>query len=64
MNDVKKSALAVTNDQGQLVSNISASDLKEVGYDLDLYLRLFDTVQDFLKKKTMNRNVVRSLSFL
>jgi len=57
MNDVKKSALAVTNDQGQLVSNISATDLKEVGYDLDLYLRLFDTVQDFLKKKTLNRNV-------
>jgi CBS-domain-containing membrane protein len=57
MNDVKRSALAVTNEQGVLVSNLSASDLKEVGYDLDLYLRLFDTVQDFLKKKSVNRNV-------
>jgi len=60
MYDTRVSALAVVNENGQLASNLSASDLKEVGFDLDLYVRLFDSVQDFLKKKTLNRNVVRS----
>lgn len=50
MIDVQKSALAVINDKNQLVGNLSASDLKECGYDFDLFSRLFDSVEDFLRK--------------
>lgn len=52
MIDVKKSALAVVSENGQLVGNLSASDLKEIGYDMGLYDKLFDSVGDFLRKKS------------
>jgi CBS-domain-containing membrane protein len=53
ISESRKSALAVLNPGGQIIGNLSASDLKEIGYDMELYDRLFDPIIDFLRKKTM-----------
>jgi len=47
---MKVSSLAVVDD-GKLVGNLSASDLKDIGYDMLLFGKLFLTVEEFLKQK-------------
>jgi len=60
MMDVRKSALAVIDGAGsQLVGNLSASDLKQCGYDLELFARLFDTVGEFLRKGQLEKGLLR-----
>jgi len=49
MHDQHISAVAVVNDAGELVGNVSVSDLKLIGYDGKLMHRLFTTVEEFLK---------------
>lgn len=41
------SGLAVVDDQNKLVGNISATDLKMIGYNGQLFLKLFLTVGEF-----------------
>jgi len=43
------SALAIVDENNKLIGNISASDIKAIGYDMGLYARIFTTVGDFLK---------------
>jgi len=43
------SAVAVVNDDGILVGNISVSDLKLIGYDATLISRLFYPIKEFLR---------------
>ena len=49
MNKEHYSAVAVVNEAGALVGNISASDLKAIGYDAKMFNKLFMTVEEFLK---------------
>jgi len=43
------SALAVIDVDRNLFGNLSASDLKNIGYDMELYPKLFGTVGDFIR---------------
>jgi len=43
------SCLAIVNNNGQLIGNLSASDIKEIGYNMNLYSNLFRTVE-YLKQ--------------
>jgi CBS domain-containing protein len=47
----KVSGLAVVDDNNKLVGNISATDLKSIGYDGKLFLKLFLTVGEFTGNK-------------
>lgn len=49
MHDKRVSGVAVVDDDGKIVGNISASDLKTIGYDGTLIARLFYPVSKFLK---------------
>jgi len=49
IHDKKVSAVAVVDNDGKLVGNVSASDLKVVGYDGALLSRLFYPISQFLK---------------
>lgn len=44
------SAVGVVNAEGRLVGNVSASDLKAIGYDGKLLARLFVPVSEFVKE--------------
>jgi len=44
------SAVGVVDGDGKLVGNVSASDLKVIGYDGKLFSRLFVPVSDFVKE--------------
>jgi len=50
----KVSGLAIVDERNRIVGNISASDLKLIGYDMELYARLFGTIADFVKRKQTN----------
>lgn len=41
------SGLAVLNDEGQIVGNISASDIRELGFEFNLFSKLFVSIKDF-----------------
>jgi len=43
------SALAVVDNNKKLIGNLSASDMKNIGYDMELYTKLFGTVEDFIR---------------
>jgi len=45
------SSLAVVDENNKIIGNLSASDLKIIGYDMQLYSKLFGTVRDFLHKQ-------------
>jgi len=47
----KISGLAIVDERNRLIGNLSASDLKLIGYDMELYAKLFGTVADFVKRK-------------
>jgi len=49
------SAVAVVDDDGVLVGNISVSDLKLIGYDATLISRLFYPIREFLKVISLTR---------
>jgi len=49
MHDKRVSAVAVVDDDGKIVGNISASDMKTIGYDGALLSRLFYPASEFLK---------------
>jgi len=48
--DSAVSAVGVVNEEGKLVGNVSASDLKAIGYDGKLLSRLFVPVREFIKE--------------
>jgi len=43
------SAVAVVNEKNELVGNISASDLKQIGYDAKMFSKLFLKIDEFMK---------------
>jgi CBS domain-containing protein len=45
------SGLGVTSKDGKLIGHLSASDLKDIGYDMLLFGKLFVSVGSFLKQK-------------
>jgi len=47
MIDNHVSGLAVLNDEGQLVANISASDIRELGFEFNLFSKLFVSIKEF-----------------
>jgi CBS domain-containing protein len=47
----KISGVGIVNDEGNLVGNISASDLKDIGYNYMLFGKLFISVSEFMKQK-------------
>jgi len=49
MHEKRISGVAVVNESGTIVGNISASDLKAIGYDGELLTRLFYPVSEFLR---------------
>lgn len=51
------SAVAVVDDTGKLVGNISVSDLKLIGYDGTMFSRLHYPVSQFLKLLTTDNNM-------
>lgn len=52
----KISGVGVVNDANELVGNISASDLKEIGHNGSMIGLLFKTVEEFLKVKNPNNS--------
>jgi len=55
----KVSAVAVVDENGALVGNISVSDLKLIGYNAKLLSRLFYPIEEFLKVITANKEACR-----
>jgi len=55
----KVSAVAVVDENGVLIGNISASDLKLIGYNAKLVSRLFYPIPEFLKVITANKEACR-----
>jgi len=51
------SGVAIVDDDNKVIGNISASDLKLIGYDMELYSKLFGTVADFVKQKELFSNL-------
>jgi CBS domain-containing protein len=49
MHEKRVSGVAVLNDEGAIVGNISASDLKAIGFDGTLLTRLYYPVSEFLR---------------
>jgi len=43
------SAVAVVNEKNELVGNISASDLKQIGYDAKMFSKLYLKIDEFMK---------------
>jgi CBS domain-containing protein len=46
------SGVAVLDNMGSVVGNISVSDLKEIGYNGGMFKKLYGTVKEFLNRKT------------
>lgn len=49
--DEKVSALAVLGARGKLIGTLSVRDIKKMGYDMELFDGLFDTVGELLNRK-------------
>lgn len=62
MYDRGVSGIAVVNDEGAVVGNISTSDLKDIGYDGKLISRLCGTCGEFLDRRFEGRGVPRLVS--
>jgi len=62
---VKKqvSALAIVDNDGHLIGNLSASDLKATGYDMELYSKIFGTVDNFIKSNVKPVSVTPDTTF-
>jgi len=44
------SGVAIVNEEGRLTGNLSLRDLKSVGYDLNLFWRFYQTVENYVLK--------------
>jgi CBS domain-containing protein len=54
----KVTGVAVVDSNGKLVDNISASDLKLIGADIEMLSRVFMTVSEFLKLDGKERSLI------
>jgi len=57
MKENRISGVAVVNEKDEIVGNISASDLKVIGYDKKLFTKLFLTVEKYLELIPQNDSI-------
>jgi len=49
IHDKRVTGLAVVDQTGRLIGNVSATDLRNIGADINLISRVFKSVEEFLK---------------
>jgi len=60
IHDKRVTGLAVVDSSGKLVGNLSATDVRNIGANIDLISRVFKSVEEFLKLKPKGEKNLKS----